>query len=66
MSHAPRFNRHIGEHAHKPYNVHGELLDERVYVAYIQEMLPQSADLTIVEDIQSLDKHWISPKGAIQ
>ncbi len=61
-----KFNRHIGEHAHKPYDVHGELLDERAFPAYLQEMLPQTADLATVEDIQSVEKLWIAPKTAIQ
>jgi len=61
-----KFNRHIGEYAHKPYDVHGELFDERTFPAYLQAMLPQPADLAIIEDIQSVEKLWIAPKTAIQ
>src|ERR1700730_7217676 len=61
-----KFNRYIGEHARKPYSVTGELLAEKQYTEHVQEMLPQPGDLTTLTDIQSYEKLWISPKGAIQ
>ena len=61
-----KFNRHIGEHSHKPYSVTGELLPENDYAEYMKQMLPQSDDLQLVSEIESLEKNWISPKGSIQ
>jgi benzoyl-CoA 2,3-epoxidase subunit B len=61
-----KFNRFIGEHARKPYAVTGELLNEKQYAEHVQNMLPQPEDLVVLNDIQSYEKLWISPKGAIQ
>src|SRR5258708_30952525 len=61
-----KFNRFIGEHARKPYSVHGELLAEEKYAEHLKEMLPQPEDLQLVSEIQSVEKQWISPKRAIQ
>jgi benzoyl-CoA 2,3-dioxygenase component B len=61
-----KFNRFIGEHARKPYSVHGELLSDEKYAEHLKEMLPQPEDLQLVSEIQSVEKQWISPKGAIQ
>ena len=61
-----KFNRHIGEYANKPYSVTGELLSEKAYEEHLKEMLPQPEDLVMVNEIQSFEKQWISPKGSIQ
>ena len=61
-----KFNRHIGEFAHQPYSVAGELLSEATYAEHLKEMLPQSEDLALVNEIQLVEKQWISPKGSIQ
>jgi benzoyl-CoA 2,3-dioxygenase component B len=61
-----KFNRHIGEYARQPYGVTGELLSEKAYAEHLREMLPQPADLTLIGEIQSVEKQWISPKGSIQ
>jgi benzoyl-CoA 2,3-dioxygenase component B len=61
-----KFNRFIGEHARKPYSVHGELLSDEKYAEHLKEMLPQPEDLQLVTEIQSVEKQWISPKGSIQ
>jgi hypothetical protein len=61
-----KFNRHIGEFAHQPYSVTGELLDEAAYSEHLKEMLPQPSDLALVNEIQLVEKEWISPKGSIQ
>jgi len=54
------------EHARKPYSVRGELLADEKYAEHLKEMLPQPEDLQLVSEIQSVEKQWISPKGAIQ
>ena len=61
-----KFNRFIGEHARKPYSVHGELLGEAAYAEHLKEMLPQPEDVTLVGEIQSVEKQWIAAKGSIQ
>ena len=61
-----KFNRFIGEHARKPYSVHGELLSDEKYAEHLKEMLPQPEDLHLVSEIQSVEKQWISTKGSIQ
>jgi hypothetical protein len=61
-----KFNRYIGEHARKPYSVTGELLSEKEHEEHLKEMLPQPEDLALVNEIQSYEKQWISPKGSIQ
>jgi hypothetical protein len=61
-----KFNRFIGEHAKKPYSVTGELLSEQAYAEHLKEMLPQPEDLALVNEIQAVEKQWISAKGSIQ
>ena len=61
-----KFNRFIGEFARQPYSVTGELLNEKVYAEHLKEMLPQLEDVALVNEIQSVEKQWISPKGSIQ
>ena len=61
-----KFNRFIGEHARKPYSVTGELLSEQGYAEHLKEMLPQPEDVALVNEIQSVEKQWISAKGSIQ
>lgn len=61
-----KFNRHIGEYARKPYSVTGELLSEDVCAEHFKQMLPQPEDVALVNEIQSVEKHWISAKGSIQ
>jgi len=61
-----KFNRCIGEYARQPYSVTGELLSEETYEQHLKEMLPQPEDLVLVNEIQSVEKQWISPKGSIQ
>jgi benzoyl-CoA 2,3-dioxygenase component B len=61
-----KFNRFIGEHARKPYSVTGELLSEQAYAEHLKEMLPQPEDVALVNEIQSVEKQWISAKGSIQ
>jgi len=61
-----KFNRHIGEFAHKTYSVTGELLSEGAYAEHLREMLPQPADVALVNEIQSVEKQWIATKGSIQ
>jgi len=61
-----KFNRYIGEYARQPYSVKGELLSEKAYAEHLQEMLPQSQDVTLVNEIQNVEKQWISAKGSIQ
>jgi len=61
-----KFNRYIGEHACQPYGVTGELLRASAYEEHLKEMLPQPEDLALVNEIQSIEKEWISPKGSIQ
>jgi benzoyl-CoA 2,3-epoxidase subunit B len=61
-----KFNRYIGEHARQPYSVTGELLSEQAYADHRRDMLPQAEDLVTVNEIQSFEKQWISPKGSIQ
>jgi benzoyl-CoA 2,3-dioxygenase component B len=61
-----KFNRFIGEAARQPYSVTGELLGERAYQEHLREMLPQPEDVALVNEIQAVEKQWISPKGAIQ
>jgi hypothetical protein len=61
-----KFNRSIGEFARQPYSVTGELLSDREYEEHLREMLPQESDIKLVNEIQSVEKQWISPKGSIQ
>jgi len=61
-----KFNRFIGEYARQPYSVTGELLPEKQYAEHLHEMLPQEADVKLVNEIQAVEKQWISPKGSIQ
>jgi hypothetical protein len=61
-----KFNRYIGEFARQPYSVTGELLSEKAYEEHLKEMLPQPEDLALVNEIQTVEKQWISPKGSIQ
>jgi len=61
-----RFNRSIGEFAKQPYDVSGELVSPREYEQHIREALPQEEDVKLVNEIQSIEKQWISPKGSIQ
>ncbi len=61
-----KFNRFIGEHARQPYSVTGELLSPKEYEQHLLEMLPQEADVKLVNEIQAIEKQWISPKGSIQ
>lgn len=61
-----RFNRFIGEHARKPYDVNGELLPDSAYPDYCREMLPQPEDVTLVNEIQSVESRWIAAKGLVQ
>ena len=44
----------------------GELLPEKQYEEHLHEMLPQEADVKLVNEIQAVEKQWISPKGSIQ
>jgi hypothetical protein len=61
-----KFNRYIGEYARQPYSVSGELLSEKAYAEHLKEMLPQPEDVALVNEIQSVEKQWISAKGSIQ
>lgn len=61
-----KFNRFIGEFARQPYSVTGELLSLEAHAEHLREMLPQPEDLALVGEIQSTEKSWIAPKGAIQ
>jgi hypothetical protein len=61
-----KFNRHIGEYGRQPYSVTGELLSEEAYEGHLKEMLPQPEDVALVNEIQNVEKQWISAKGAIQ
>ncbi len=61
-----KFNRHIGEFADQPYSVTGELLTESAYEEHLKEMLPQAEDLVLLNEIESVEQQWISPKGSIQ
>jgi benzoyl-CoA 2,3-dioxygenase component B len=61
-----KFNRYIGEFARQPYSVTGELLGEKAYAQHLIEMLPQTEDVTLVNEIQSVERQWISAKGSIQ
>jgi hypothetical protein len=61
-----KFNRLIGEYARQPHSVTGELLNEKAYAEHLKEMLPQAEDVALVNEIQSVEKQWISPKGSIQ
>jgi hypothetical protein len=58
-----KFNRHIGEFADQPYSVTGELLDPAAFADYCQEMLPQPADIKLVNEIQDTEPKWVAPKG---
>jgi benzoyl-CoA 2,3-dioxygenase component B len=57
-----KFNRHIGEFAGQPYDVHGNLLSEAQYREHLLEVLPQDSDLALIADIQANEKQWIEPK----
>jgi benzoyl-CoA 2,3-dioxygenase component B len=57
-----KFNRHIGEHAGKPYCSHGTLLDERAHQEHLREVLPGPEDLKLLADIQANEPLWIAPK----
>jgi len=57
-----KFNRHIGEFADQPYSVTGELLDARMFDAYLKGVLPQPEDVKLVGEIQDTEKQWIAPK----
>jgi hypothetical protein len=46
--------------------VKGELLSEKAYAEHLKEMLPQPEDVALVNEIQSVEKQWISAKGSIQ
>ena len=61
-----KFNRFIGEFARQPYSVTGELLSQKEYEQHLLEMLPQEADVKLVNEIQAVEKQWIAPKGSIQ
>ena len=61
-----KFNRYIGEYARQPYSVTGELLSEKAYAEHIKETLPQEEDVALVNEIQNMEKQWISAKGSIQ
>jgi len=61
-----KFYRFIGENARQPYSVTGELLSEQAYQEHLREMLPQPEDVALVNEIQAVEKQWISPKGLIQ
>jgi len=61
-----KFNRYIGEYGRQPYSVTGELLREKAYEEHLREMLPQPEDVALVNEIQNVEKQWISAKGSIQ
>jgi hypothetical protein len=42
------------------------LLSEKAYQEHLREMLPQPEDVALVNEIQAVEKQWISPKGLIQ
>jgi benzoyl-CoA 2,3-dioxygenase component B len=58
-----KFNRHIGEFANQPYSVTGELLTPVQYAEHVKEMLPQAADIKLLNDIQTTEPKWVAPKG---
>lgn len=55
-----KFNRHIGEHAGKPYSTGGRLLSEIQYAEHVQQKLPTVEDKAFLREI-SEDADWISP-----
>lgn len=57
-----KFNRHIGEFADQPYSVKGELLSPAEFAQHQLDMLPQEADVKLVNDIQDTERKWIAPK----
>jgi benzoyl-CoA 2,3-dioxygenase component B len=55
-----KFRREIGEHAGKPYSVHGELLSTEAYEQHLREVLPGSKDEALLAEIFK-GKDWITP-----
>lgn len=55
-----KFRREIGEHAGKPYSVHGELLSPEAYEKHLREALPGQEDEARLSRIFK-EKDWILP-----
>ncbi len=56
-----KFNRQIGQHAGKSYNVEGEPLTAEELEKYLPTVLPSDADKEILRSIFK-EKDWIGPK----
>ena len=61
-----KFNRHIGEFANQPYSVTGELLSAEAFEEHKKEVLPQPADIKLIEQIQAAEPKWVAPKGSME
>ena len=57
-----KFNRQIGEHAGKYYNVHGEPMTREEYQRYLPTALPTAEDREVLRSIFK-EKDWIAPRG---
>lgn len=57
-----KFHRAIGRYADMPYDVHGNLLSEEEYPAYIKSVMPSEADY---KELQSIfkDSSWIAERA---
>jgi benzoyl-CoA 2,3-dioxygenase component B len=56
-----KFNRHIGEHAGKHYNLRGEPLTAEEFARYLPSAMPTPEDEATLESIFR-EKGWIVPK----
>lgn len=55
------FHRRIGTYAGEPYSVTGERLSPEAYTAHLTEVLPQPADIALLEALTKT-ADWLTPK----
>jgi benzoyl-CoA 2,3-dioxygenase component B len=59
-----KFHRRIGTYAGQPYSVTGDLLSAEAYAVHLTEVLPQPADMVMLEELtQTAD--WLAPKKTL-
>jgi hypothetical protein len=56
-----KFRRHIGDHARQPYAVDGMLLSSEAYERHLQEVLPTSENIQLIDGLMQ-ESDWIEPR----
>ena len=59
-----KFHRRIGTYAEQPYSVTGDLLSAEAYAVHLTEVLPQPADMAVVEEL-TRTADWLAPKKTV-